>query len=80
MLYEHQDLDLYVLGRESGTIGLTDRLSPILTTRQWVVRGCLQRRLESKLYLFNCFGMLLPYAVAVVLNFVWSVRQYRVID
>ncbi|KAK4623036.1 uncharacterized protein CLAFUR5_07489 [Fulvia fulva] len=44
-----------------------------LVEKAWVVRGCLQRRLESKLYLFNCFGMLLPYGVAVVLNFVWRV-------
>ncbi|KAF2207473.1 hypothetical protein CERZMDRAFT_3662, partial [Cercospora zeae-maydis SCOH1-5] len=40
---------------------------------KWIVRGCLQKRLESKLYLFNCFGMLLPYTIAVVLNFIWRI-------
>ncbi|PPJ51808.1 hypothetical protein CBER1_09430 [Cercospora berteroae] len=44
-----------------------------LVERSWIVRGCLQKRSESKLYLFNCFGMLLPYTIAVVLNFVWRI-------
>ncbi|KAI5369994.1 hypothetical protein Slin15195_G008720 [Septoria linicola] len=44
-----------------------------LVEKAWIVRGCLQRRMESRLYLFNCFGMLLPYAVAVVLNFIWRI-------
>lgn len=56
-------------------LGLSVTYCNVLTMSQWVVRGCLQRRLESKLYLFNCFGMLLPYGVAVVLNFVWCVRE-----
>ena len=30
-------------------------------------------RLQDPLYLFNCFGMLLPYTVVVILNFVWYV-------
>ncbi|KAM3419219.1 hypothetical protein BST61_g5160 [Cercospora zeina] len=48
-------------------------ISYFLVERSWIVRGCLQRRFESKLYLFNCFGMLLPYAIAVVLNFIWRI-------
>ncbi|KXT18757.1 hypothetical protein AC579_2718 [Pseudocercospora musae] len=44
-----------------------------LVEKAWIVRGCLKRRIESRLYLINCFGMLLPYAIAVVLNFVWHV-------
>ncbi|KAF7195278.1 hypothetical protein HII31_03484 [Pseudocercospora fuligena] len=44
-----------------------------LVEKAWIVRGCLKRRIESRLYLFNCFGMLLPYAIAVVLNFIWRI-------
>ncbi|EME79176.1 uncharacterized protein MYCFIDRAFT_79705 [Pseudocercospora fijiensis CIRAD86] len=44
-----------------------------LVEKAWIVRGGLKRRRESRLYLFNCFGMLLPYAIAVVLNFIWRI-------
>ncbi|CAK3846741.1 ring finger domain [Lecanosticta acicola] len=44
-----------------------------LVEKAWVVRGRLHRRKESKLYLFNCFGMLLPYGICVVLNFLWRI-------
>ncbi|KAF2160584.1 hypothetical protein M409DRAFT_28970 [Zasmidium cellare ATCC 36951] len=50
----------------------------LIYTFLWVVRGCLQRRRESKLYLFNCFGMLLPYGIMVVLNFVWRIAYIDV--
>jgi hypothetical protein len=47
-----------------------DKVNSELTASQWIVRGRLQRRRESKLYLVNCFGMLLPYAAVVVFVFI----------
>lgn len=35
---------------------------------QYIIRGGLERRLKSKLWCFNFFGMLAGYTVVIVLN------------
>lgn len=44
-----------------------------LVERAYVVRGSRKPRLKTKLWLFNCLFMMLPYAVFVVMNFVWRI-------
>ncbi|KKY16590.1 hypothetical protein UCDDS831_g06929 [Diplodia seriata] len=39
----------------------------------YIVRGKHEPRMKDKLYLFNCFFMMLPYTVVVILNFVWRI-------
>lgn len=46
-----------------------------LVEKVFIIRRAKTSRLKSKLYCFNCFGMLMPYCVVVVLNFVWR-RAY----
>ncbi|RDW73015.1 hypothetical protein BP6252_06922 [Coleophoma cylindrospora] len=38
-----------------------------------IVNDVNKKRFQSKLYLFNCFGMLVPYCIVVVLNFVYRI-------
>lgn len=42
-----------------------------LVERVRIVRGVRKPRTKDKLYLFNFFGMLLPYLVVIVLNFLY---------
>lgn len=42
-----------------------------LVEKAYIIRGSRQPRLKDKLYLFNFFGMICPYAVVIVLNFVF---------
>ncbi|KAL1382342.1 hypothetical protein HDK64DRAFT_49177 [Phyllosticta capitalensis] len=44
-----------------------------LVEKVYIIRGSRMPRLQDPLYLFNCFGMLLPYTVVVILNFVWRI-------
>lgn len=44
-----------------------------LVERAYIVRGSRKPRLKTKLWLFNCLFMILPYTVIVVLNFVWRI-------
>ncbi|VUC22865.1 unnamed protein product [Clonostachys rosea] len=48
-----------------------------LVEKAHIVRGRGKRRLESKVYLFNCFGMLLAYAGLAVANFVRRIGYLR---
>jgi hypothetical protein len=44
-----------------------------LVERAYIVRGSMQPRLKTKLWLFNCLFMILPYTVFVIMNFVWRI-------
>ncbi|KAL5465116.1 hypothetical protein PMIN06_000854 [Paraphaeosphaeria minitans] len=44
-----------------------------LVERAYIIRGSRAPRLKTKLWLFNCLGMLLPYCAVVVLNFVFRI-------
>ncbi|OAL46156.1 hypothetical protein IQ07DRAFT_198741 [Pyrenochaeta sp. DS3sAY3a] len=44
-----------------------------LVERAYIVRGSMKPRMRTKLWLFNCLVMLLPYAVFVILNFVFRI-------
>lgn len=44
-----------------------------LVEKVYIVRSIKTPRLKSKLYLFNCFGMLLPYTVIVIFNFIYRI-------
>ncbi|OJD33741.1 ring finger domain protein [Diplodia corticola] len=44
-----------------------------LVEKAYIVRGKHEARLKDKLYLFNCFFMMLPYTIVVILNFVWRI-------
>ncbi|KAH7379730.1 hypothetical protein BKA64DRAFT_234607 [Cadophora sp. MPI-SDFR-AT-0126] len=47
-----------------------------LVEKVYIIRSVSTPRLESKLYLFNCFGMLLPYIICVILNFVYRTAYF----
>lgn len=42
-----------------------------LVEKVHVIHRITKTRLQSKLYIFNCFGLAIPYLVVVVLNFVY---------
>ncbi|KAH7058657.1 hypothetical protein B0J12DRAFT_651025 [Macrophomina phaseolina] len=44
-----------------------------LVEKAYIVRGSHQSRFKDKLYLVNCFFMMLPYIIVVILNFVWRI-------
>ncbi|KAF2011651.1 hypothetical protein BU24DRAFT_286310 [Aaosphaeria arxii CBS 175.79] len=44
-----------------------------LVERAYIIRGSRLSRLKDKLYCFNCFGMLIPYVIVIILNFVWRI-------
>lgn len=43
---------------------------------QYIIRGTTKGRLQSRLYIFNSFGMLSIYAIVVILNFILYVQPY----
>ncbi|KAH8883528.1 hypothetical protein GQ53DRAFT_771736 [Thozetella sp. PMI_491] len=48
-----------------------------LVEKAHIVRGRGLSRLKDKVYLFNCFGMLLPYAGVAIANFVKRISYIR---
>ncbi|QBZ60315.1 hypothetical protein PoMZ_07255 [Pyricularia oryzae] len=46
-----------------------------LVEKAYIIRGTRKGRLQSKLYLFNSFGMMGIYVVVVVLNFVFRINR-----
>ncbi|KAF3004759.1 hypothetical protein E8E13_000933 [Curvularia kusanoi] len=42
-----------------------------LVERAYIVRGSREPRLKTKLWLFNCLFMMLPYTIFVVMNLIW---------
>ena len=44
-----------------------------LVEKAYIIRGSTKPRLKDPLYLFNCFGMLLPYCVVAIINFIWRI-------
>ncbi|KAH8590579.1 hypothetical protein B0O99DRAFT_745110 [Bisporella sp. PMI_857] len=47
-----------------------------LVERAYIIRRTSKPRMKSKLYLFNSFGMLIPYCVVIVLNFYFRFAIY----
>ncbi|KAL3419309.1 hypothetical protein PVAG01_09531 [Phlyctema vagabunda] len=41
-----------------------------------VVNAVAKPRMKSKLYIFNCFGMLVPYCIVAILNFVFRIARF----
>ncbi|KAF5125114.1 hypothetical protein E5D57_009800 [Metarhizium anisopliae] len=48
---------------------------PGLVSGQHFVRGTTKKRMRSKLYMFNCFGMLGLYVVVGILNVVFRIAK-----
>jgi hypothetical protein len=50
-------------------------LLPLVETRtdskQYIVGGSRKPRHKTKLWLFNCIFMILPYTIFVIMNFIW---------
>ncbi|KAI4955464.1 hypothetical protein J4E91_001325 [Alternaria rosae] len=44
-----------------------------LVEKAYVVRGSKKPRMKTKLWLFNCLFMLLPYTIFVVMNFIFRI-------
>jgi hypothetical protein len=44
-----------------------------LVERAYIVRGSRKPRIKTKLWLFNCLFMMLPYTIFVIMNFVWRI-------
>ncbi|RYN84462.1 hypothetical protein AA0117_g1213 [Alternaria alternata] len=44
-----------------------------LVEKAYVVRGSMKPRMKTKLWLFNCLFMLLPYTVFVIMNFIFRI-------
>ncbi|KAI1210416.1 uncharacterized protein F4807DRAFT_459794 [Annulohypoxylon truncatum] len=53
------------------TSPLNTRPRRLTTETQFIIRGGPKRRLESKMYLFNSFGILTIYGIMSILNFVY---------
>ncbi|KAF3770176.1 hypothetical protein M406DRAFT_241925, partial [Cryphonectria parasitica EP155] len=47
-----------------------------LAEKAYIIRGGLKSRMESKLWLFNTFGMLGAYTVVIILNFVFRIARF----
>ncbi|KAJ3473504.1 hypothetical protein NLG97_g10269 [Lecanicillium saksenae] len=54
---------------------VTTKIVSILPMNVHVIRGSAKRRLQSKLYIFNSFGMLGVYVVVVILNFIFRITR-----
>ncbi|KAI1397805.1 hypothetical protein F4819DRAFT_490213 [Hypoxylon fuscum] len=54
---------------------LTSKRYYELTFLSFIIRGGTKRRLESKLYIFNSFGLLTVYVVVCILNFVYRIAR-----
>ncbi|KAE9380242.1 hypothetical protein N431DRAFT_361713 [Stipitochalara longipes BDJ] len=48
-----------------------------LVERAYIIRRSAKPRLKDKLYLFNSFGMLIPYCVVIALNFYFRFAIYE---
>lgn len=48
-----------------------------LVERAYIIRGTSKRRLKDKLYVFNSFGMLIPYCIVIALNFYFRFADYK---
>ncbi|CAM1504203.1 Fc.00g017940.m01.CDS01 [Cosmosporella sp. VM-42] len=46
-----------------------------LTEKAYIIRSTTKKRLRSKLYIFNSFGMLVIYTVVVIFNFVFRITR-----
>ncbi|KAG9233657.1 hypothetical protein BJ875DRAFT_37688 [Amylocarpus encephaloides] len=46
-----------------------------LVEKVFIVRSVSSPRLKSKLYCFNCFGLLVPYAIIVTFNFIYRIAH-----
>ena len=44
-----------------------------LVEKVYIIRNPWESRLKDKLYLFNVFGVILPYVVLVILSFVYRI-------
>ena len=44
-----------------------------LVEKVFIIRNPWESRLKDKLYLFNVFGVILPYVVLVILSFVYRI-------
>ncbi|KAF2641455.1 hypothetical protein P280DRAFT_450715 [Massarina eburnea CBS 473.64] len=44
-----------------------------LVEKAYIIRGSRLPRFKTKLWIFNCFGMLLPYIIVVILNFIFRI-------
>ncbi|KAK0660026.1 hypothetical protein DIS24_g3746 [Lasiodiplodia hormozganensis] len=44
-----------------------------LVEKAYIVRGSHKPRLSDRLYIFNAFGLIIPYVGIVILNFVWRI-------
>lgn len=44
-----------------------------LVEKVYIVRGSTTSRLHNKLWCFNVFGVILPYAVLVIINFIYRI-------
>ncbi|CAM1505139.1 Fc.00g107760.m01.CDS01 [Cosmosporella sp. VM-42] len=48
-----------------------------LVEKSYIIRGTRKRRLQSKLYIFNSFGMLGLYVVVAILNFIFRITKFE---
>ncbi|KAF2466504.1 uncharacterized protein BDR25DRAFT_293412 [Lindgomyces ingoldianus] len=44
-----------------------------LVEKAYIIRGSRNARMKDKLFLFNFFGMIVPYLVVIVLNFIFRI-------
>ncbi|EUC27088.1 hypothetical protein COCCADRAFT_78797, partial [Bipolaris zeicola 26-R-13] len=45
-----------------------------LVEKAYIVRGGMKPRIQTKLWLFNCLFMLLPYIILVIMNFIFRIN------
>lgn len=59
----------------SHTLTFLQLIYYFMVEKVYIIRSVRTPRMKSKLYLFNCFGMLVPYVVVMVLNFVYHISR-----
>ncbi|KAG4438874.1 hypothetical protein IFR05_005663 [Cadophora sp. M221] len=77
----HDNKSAYILPARRIWIGLLTFVQVFiyyfLVERVYIIRRKSNSRLKDKLYLFNSFGMLVPYLVVIALNFYFRFADYE---
>ena len=74
MLHDHKDSDILFPRRESCEFEAFHSYTRVsIDEMKYVVRGGMKPRMKTKLWLFNCLFMLLPYTIFVIMNFIFRI-------
>ncbi|RDW63740.1 hypothetical protein BP6252_11285 [Coleophoma cylindrospora] len=67
----------FILSHGFGLNSTIEIMYYLLVEKAYIVNETIQPRMKCKSYLFNCFGMLLPYVIVIALNFVFRFAWFN---